>query len=275
MKLKKRKLKVGIIGCGAIGSRMAQSIKRDLKKDCQLTSIFDIDTLKAKELQKNLSTKSIVAPTLEKLIKKSDLVIEAVNSPDTKKIIKKIVSSKKNVLAMSVGKLLNANNIFNIAKRNNCKILIPSGAIAGLDAIKAAKPAGIKSITITSRKPPRGLVGNPYCIKKGIDLLKINKETLLFSGRVNKAIKAFPQNINVAATIALAADAEKLLKIKIITSPKFKTNSHEIEMVGNFGKMITRTENVPCPDNPKTSYLAILSGMQTLTQYCKGIFIGT
>ncbi|MBU4333577.1 MAG: DUF108 domain-containing protein, partial [Candidatus Omnitrophica bacterium] len=211
----------------------------------------------------------------DKLIKNADLVIEAVNSPNTKEIIKSIVSSKKSVLAMSVGKLLNAKNIFDIANKNNCTVLIPSGAIAGVDAIKAAKLAGIKSISITSRKPPRGLVGNPYCLKKGIDLLKISRETLIFSGKVSEAVTAFPQNINVAATIALAGDVEKILRVRIITSPKFKTNSHEIEMIGNFGKMITRTENLPCPDNPKTSYLAVLSGLQTLKQYCKGIFIGT
>lgn len=275
MKSKKTKLKVGVVGCGAIGSRMALSIKKDLKSFCNLSSIYDIDKLKAENLQKKLSSKDIISPSLEKLIKCSDLVVEAVNSPNTKEIIKKIVSSKKNVLVMSVGKLLNAKNVFNIAKKNNCTILIPSGAIAGLDAIKAAKPAGIKKISITSRKPPRGLVGNPYCIKKGIDLLKINNETLIFSGKVTEALKAFPQNINVAATIALAGDVEDILRIKIITSPKFKTNSHEIEMEGNFGKMITRTENVPCPDNPKTSYLAVLSGLQTLKQFCEGIFIGT
>ena len=60
-----------------------------------------------------------------------------------------------------------------------------------------------------------------------------------------------------------------------ITSPKFKTNSHEVEMIGSFGKMVTKTENVACPDNPKTSYLAALSGLQILKQYCNGIFIGT
>lgn len=275
MKSKKRKLKVGILGCGAIGSRMAQSIKKDLKSYCQLSSIFDIDTEKSKKLQKTLSSKGLITSSLETLIKRSDLIIEAISASDTQNIIKKIVSSKKSVLAISVGKLLNAKNIFKIAEKNNCNILIPSGAIAGLDAIKAAEPAGIKNISITSRKPPRGLIGNPYCLKKGINLLKIRKETVIFSGKVAEAVKAFPQNINVAATIALAANAEKKLKIKIITSPKFKTNSHEIEMVGSFGKMITRTENIPCPDNPKTSYLAVLSGMQTLKQYCKGIFIGT
>ncbi|HBG61885.1 MAG: hypothetical protein A2Y03_03135 [Omnitrophica WOR_2 bacterium GWF2_38_59] len=275
MKSKKIKLKIGIIGCGAIGSRMAQNIVKDLKDDCKLTSIFDIDASKSAKLKKSLSSKVIIAPTLKDLIKSSDLVVEAVNAINTKDIIKAVVSSKKSVLAMSVGKLLGANNIFKIAKKNKCSILIPSGAIAGLDAIKAAKLAGIKSISITSRKPPRGLVGNPYCLKKGIDLLKINRETLLFNGKVSEAVKAFPQNINVAATVALAADVENLLRIKIITSPKFKTNSHEIIMIGNFGKMISRTENVACPDNPKTSYLAALSALQTLKQYCKGTFIGT
>ena len=275
MKAQKRKLKVGIIGCGAIGSRMAQSIKKDLKDDCQIFSIFDINASKSSELQKILSLKNIIVPSIDKLIKNSDLVIEAINAQNAQEIIRQIISSKRNVLVMSVGKLINAQDIFNLAKKNNCKILIPSGAIAGIDAIKAAKIAGIKKISITSRKPPGGLIGNPYCVKKGIDLLKIKKETVIFDGKVSSAVKAFPQNINVAATIALASGAKDKLRVKIITSPEFKTNSHEIEMIGAFGKMITRTENIPCPDNPKTSYLAVLSGLQTLKQFCKGILIGT
>lgn len=275
MKRQKRKLKVGILGCGAIGSRIAQSIKNDLKNDCSLVALFDIDQNKTQTLQKNLQSKGLVQKNLLNLIQKSDLIVEACNDENTLSILKEIVKSKKHVLVMSSGKLLNANSLFKMAKQNNCSILVPTGAIAGLDAIKSSAIAGIKSITITTRKPPKGLMNNPYLITKKIDLSKIKKETVIFDGKVSEAVKAFPQNINVAATLAIASGCRNKLHIRIITAPKYTTNSHEIEVISKAGKIITRTENLPCPDNPKTSYLAPLSGIQTLKQFCEGIFIGT
>ncbi len=271
----KRKLKVGILGCGAIGSRIAQSINEQLKNDCLLTGLFDIDALKANRLGKKLKTKNLTKSSLAQLIISSDLIVEACSAKDTLSLIKKIISAKKHVLVMSSGKLLSAENLFQLAKKNKCSILIPTGAIAGIDAIKSAAISGIKAITITTRKPPAGLMNNPYLAKKKIDLSKLKKEKIVFEGNVAAAVKAFPQNINVAATIALASGCKNKLRIRIITSPKFKSNSHEIEVISKAGKMIARTENVPCPDNPKTSYLAPLSGIQTLKQFCEGIFIGT
>ena len=270
-----KKLKIGVVGCGAIGSRIAYSVKKELKNCCQLTGIYDIDIRKVEELQKKLKLKNIAKSSLEELIRNCDCMIEAVNAKNTKTIIKKALMSKKSVLAMSVGKLLNAADLFRLAQKNHTHLLIPSGAIAGIDAIKAASLKTVKKLTLTTRKPPRGLKDNPYLVQKGFDLENIKKETVLFDGNANEAVKCFPQNINVAATLAMASHLKTKLRIRILTSPRYKTNSHEIEMAGDFGTLITRTENVPCPDNPKTSYLAVLSGIQTLKQYCLGLSIGT
>lgn len=275
MKSPHYKVKIGIVGCGAIGSRMAETIHSDFSKDCRITGLFDVDRDKALILSKKLKLKSLAKRSLSDLINKCDCMIEAVNSNNTEDIIKQALQAKKSVLAMSVGKLLKAQNLFKLAKKNKCYILLPSGAIAGVDTIKAAALKNIHKITLTTRKPPSGFKESPYLRQKGIDLTKIKGETTIFHGRVEEAVKLFPQNINVASTIALAGHCADKLTIKIITSPKFKVNSHEIEMIGDFGKMITRTENVVCPDNPKSSYLAVLSGLQTLKQYCTGILIGT
>jgi aspartate dehydrogenase len=274
MKTANYKVKIGIVGCGAIGSGIAKYIEKNLNKDCKVTGIFDIDIRQARALQAKLKRKGIVKKDVTTLIKHCDCMIEAINSTTTKKIIKQAIEAKKTVLAMSVGKLLNSRNLFKLARENKCYILLPSGAIAGVDAIKAASLKKIKKITLTTRKPPQGLKGNPYFEKQGIDLDKIKKETVVFEGDVASAVKNFPQNINVAATIALASEA-KNFKVKIMTSPHYKGNTHEVEMEGDFGRMTTRTDNIACPDNPKSSYLAVLSGIQTLKQYCTGILIGT
>ncbi len=275
MKKSSRKFKIGIVGCGAIGSRIAKSIVQDFKKECVLSGLFDIDTEKSQNLAANIGLKKTIKSSLKSLIADSDLVVEAVTSKETKEIIRQILKAKKSVLAMSIGKLLNATDLFQLAEQNHCTILLPSGAIAGLDAIKAARLANIYHVTLTTRKPPSGFAKSPLIVQKGIDLEKITTETVIFEGSVDEAVKSFPANINVASTIALACGTKEKVRVRVITSPTFKTNSHEIEVVGDFGRMVSRTDNVVCPDNPKTSYLAVLSAVQTLKQFFSSIKIGT
>ena len=276
MKPQKKKAKIGIVGCGAIGSRMAKSITAELKEYCRLAALYDIDLKKAQELAQKVSSPRAFKKSYADLLNNSEFVIEAVNADDTYTIIKEALSSKKNVLSMSVGKLLGRSDLFRLAENKGCRILIPSGAIAGIDAIKAAGLAKISSITLTTRKPPAGFFsGGPSVMEKRMNLGEITQETVIFDGDVDTAVKLFPHNINVAATLALASGVKEKMSIRIITSPDYKTNSHEIEVTGDFGRITTRTDNVVCPDNPKTSYLAVLSAIQTLKQFFGGIKIGT
>ena len=275
MKRLKQKVKIGVVGCGAIGSRIARSVSNELKNYCVLNALFDIDFKKAESLAQEIKQKKVFKKSYKDLLKACTFVIEAVNAPRTDEIIRQALLNQKNVLAMSVGKLLNREDLFRLAKRNHCQIFIPSGAIAGIDAIKAASLANVSSITLTTRKPPAGLTNSPYVEEKGINLKDITAETVVFDGDVDTAVKFFPKNINVAATIALACGLKNKMSVRIVTSPEYKTNSHEIEMIGDFGRLVTRTDNQVCPDNPKTSYLAVLSAIQTLKQFFQEVKIGT
>ncbi|MDP8264265.1 MAG: DUF108 domain-containing protein [Candidatus Aceula lacicola] len=276
MKSKKQKLKIGFIGCGAIGSRLAKSVKQDLKPYCTISGLYDVFPEKTLALTSNLKLKkTLIKKSLSQIIKSCDFIVEAIASTDTTKIIRQVVRAKKSILIMSTGKVLNAYDVFRLAAKNNTDILIPSGAISGIDVIKSVGAENISNITLTTRKPPSGLSQSSYLTKKGIDINCIKTETVIFDGTVDQAVKLFPRNINVAATIALGSGAKDRIRIRIITSPNFKVNSHEIEVFGKFGRLATRTENVVCPDNPKTSYLAVLSAMQTLKQFFNPIKIGT
>jgi aspartate dehydrogenase len=275
MQTLKKKIKIGIVGCGAIGSRLGKSVKKELKGLCEVTALFDIDPAKSENLARVCAKPGSVKKTLEQLLKSCDLMVEAVNAEHTETIIRKALQARKDVLVMSVGKLLEAKNLFPLAAKHGCTLLIPSGAIAGIDAVKAASLGTIDKITITSRKPPFGFSNAPYVKERGIDLSRIDKETVLFEGDVQTAVKLFPQNINVGATLALASQAPQKLTIRIVASPDATTNSHEIEVTGDFGRITSRTDNAVCPDNPKTSYLAVLSAIQSLKEYCLGTHVGT
>ena len=275
MKSDKGKLKLGVVGCGAIGSRIALSVMKELKEGFTLCALYDIDQAKAARLAGRLKVRGGAACTLDDLIRRSDVVVEAVNTPATAQIVRKSLKAGKDVLVMSIGRLLNDSSLFSLAKRSKGQLLLPSGAVAGLDAIKAAAILGIKSLTLTSRKPPAGFADNPYIREKGISFKGLSKDIVLFDGKVSDAVRYFPQNINVAAAVSLAAGPKARLRVKIIASPDVKRNTHEVVLEGSFGRITTKTENVVCPDNPKTSYLAVMSGIRTLQGFSSNIKIGT
>ncbi|MCR4336203.1 MAG: DUF108 domain-containing protein [Candidatus Omnitrophica bacterium] len=271
----RKKLKIGILGCGAIGSRIAKSVARELAGVAELTAVYDIQPEKVQKLAQELRKPRILKKSFPDLLRSCDLLVEAVNAKETALLIQRALQSKKHVLAMSVGKLLNGEKLFRLAAQKGCFLLIPSGAIAGIDAVKAASLVNIHKITLTTRKPISGFSQVSYLKDRGIDLQHIVEETTLFEGDVDTAVQHFPQNINVAATLALASGAKSQMTVRILTSPHYKINSHEIEVLGDFGRMVSRTDNEVCPDNPRTSYLAVLSGIRTLKDFCKGTRIGT
>lgn len=274
MKRSYKKILVGIIGCGAIGSRIARSCREELKKDCELSALYDIQFKKAFELARTLGQVKLAQRSISQLLNISDLVVEATSASNPASFIRQALQARKHVLVMSAGKILKAPRLFALARRNHCRLLVPSGAIAGIDAIKAARNAKISKIILTTRKPLKGFLHHP-ALKKYAGTRSLPDEICLFDGTVAEAVKHFPQNINVAAILALACGQPKKIRVRILTSPHFKLNSHEIEILGDFGRILTRTDNEVCPDNPKTSYLAVLSAIETLKNFCREEGVGT
>jgi aspartate dehydrogenase len=270
-----RKLKIGIVGCGAIGSKIAEAIVNDFKEKATLSAIYDIKLETAFALSSRLKNKKLAVLSLEDLIKKCKFVVEAASASVSYNITKKAIEAKRDILVMSVGGIVEESDLFQLAAENNCNIYIPTGAIAGIDAIKATKIGKIKKVQLTTRKPPQSLKGAPFILKNNINLDEIKEPTLIFEGSARSAVVSFPQNINVAATLSLAGIGLDETKVKIITSPDYTRNSHEIEIEAESGIIRTYVENMPCPDNPKTSYLAVLSAIATLKQILGPVKLGT
>lgn len=268
------KIKVGIIGCGAIGSEIAAACQKRLKAKIDLVAVCDADTKKAETLAAALG-KGVEALTMDALIKKADLVIEAASAAISANVAEKCIREKKDCMVMSVGGLLGREKLLESAKDKGIRLYIPSGAICGLDGLKAASIGKIASVTLTTRKPPKGLAGAPYLKEKNIDVAGIDRETVVFEGSALEAVKGFPQNINVAAVLSLAGIGAERTRVRIVTSPAYSANIHEVEITGECGVIRTRAENVPSPNNPKTSYLAIMSAIALLEGITSGIRIGT
>jgi len=268
------KIKIGIIGCGAIGSALAEYCTKDLKDRLDLVSIYDISEEARLSLEKTLN-KKIAVSSLDELIGKSDLLIESASGSVSHKILKLAIDNKKDVIIMSIGGLLGHEGLLDEAGKKGIKVYLPSGALAGIDAFKACGISKIESVRLTTRKPPKGLLGAPYLKEKNIDITKIDGESVVFEGNAAQAVKGFPKNVNVSALLSIAGLGSEKTIVRIITSDKYTKNSHEVEIKGDFGTIKTVTENVPFPENPKTSYLAALSAMATLRGIVDTVRIGT
>ena len=268
------RLKVGIIGCGTIGSELALACRSRLKDDLDLVGICDKDEKKALMLQKLLEGK-VPAMELAALIKNADLIVEAASASISADILKKAVENKKDIMIMSIGGLIGNEDLLKAAAKAGIKVYLPSGAISGIDGLKSGNAGAIDSVTLTTRKPLKGLEGAPYLKEKDIKLADIKNETVIFDGTAKDAIKGFPQNVNVCAALSLAGIGADKTRVKIVTSPAYTKNTHEVEIKGDFGNILTKTENVPSRANPKTSQLAILSAIATLEGIIKNVRIGT
>ena len=263
-------MKIGIVGCGAIGSVLAGFIDKELE-DSVLVAICDCDEEKGKELVDSLKSKPILTD-IDGVIDKSDIVVEAVSPAIVRELLEKCIKKRRHLMVMSVGGLVQNMDLL---PKLTARLFVPSGAIAGIDGVKAASVEEIKSVTITSTKSPRSLEGAPFIVKNKIDLGKIKDKKIIFEGNALEAIKGFPQNVNVAATLSLAGIGAEKTRVKVVVDPNTKVNMHEIEVIGSFGKFTSKVENVVSPLNPKTSHLAVLSACATLKRLTGYLKIGT
>lgn len=251
-------INVSIIGCGNIGTELALYLNKDHR--FRIVALVDKDNKRIETAIEKIHQRPL-ACSLHDAIKKADLIIEAANKEVVKEILKDNELDKpgKKFLVMSTGGLVENKRL--LKKLENCEVFIPSGAIAGLDAVKAAAK-DISSLLLMTTKPASSLKSAPYVLNHQIALGSLRSRKKIFDGNLKEAIVGFPQNINVGAGLFLAS-GYKDIRVQIYADPKTKYNTHEVLCNGNFGRINTCTQNLPSK-NPKTSYLAILSAIATL-----------
>ncbi|MBI3318210.1 MAG: DUF108 domain-containing protein, partial [Candidatus Omnitrophica bacterium] len=227
----------------------------------------------AHRLIRQLSGEVPLVP-ISRLVPRCDLLIEAASHSAVEEILPAVTKHRKALLVMSTGGLLACPGLLARALARGVAIHLPSGALAGVDALKAASFGKILRVRLTSTKPPSAFRGVMDLRRRKIDLGKIRKPRLLFEGTARSAARDFPQNANVAATLALAAPLAPI-RVKILADPGIRRNIHEVELIGSFGRVRARTENRPSRENPKTSELAALSAIATLRGILQPLKVGT
>lgn len=269
--------KVGIIGFGTIGYQIARSIESGYLSLARLSFIVDLSSERlevAKKLFTNEKPTMFSDPDLlfdSESYKSTQIIVESASGAAVRQYAKQILSDGKYLIIFSVGELVDDTLLKELeseAARHTGVIHIPTGAIAGIDAIRSARN-NLHEITITTTKNPKSLAGAPYFdIFEDIHLQELRHRTVLYDGDVRKAVRLFPSNVNVFAALALATGNIAKIKVKIVADPNIKVNRHEIDVRGDFGVLQIVASNMPHPENPRTSTLAVLSAVETVRSAC-------
>ena len=271
---------VGLVGCGTIGSQLAMAVDSGKVANASLVSLFDIVESNAQGLKSKMRSKPRAYSDFDRFISSDiDIVVEAASQEAVRKFGKIILRAGKDLMVMSVGALADRAFLLELlqaSSENGSRIYVPTGAIAGVDAVRSVRHL-LESVTLTTTKSPKALAGAPFFETSKIKLDKITERTVIYEGAASDAVKAFPANVNVAAVLSLAGIGADKTKVRIVADPVATTNQHEIVATGSFGEIRIAVSNVPSPGNPKTSFLAVLSAIECLRSICDdgGMRIGS
>jgi len=262
--------RIGILGCGAIGTDIALAIDSG-KIPANLTHVYDFSKEASVKMIAKLQKKPIITDNVGLLAAAPvDLIVEAASQDAVRDNALTILQNKKDLMIMSVGALLD-DSILEIIEEGckdfNKRVYLPSGAITGLDGVRAVKNE-LDSLVLVTTKNPKALKGAKFFETSKINLDELKESTMVYEGTAQEAVKLFPANINVAALLSLAGLGSIKTRVKIVADPQTNKNTHEIQAEGKFGKFSIRVENVPSENNPKTSRLAILSAIECLRKIC-------
>ncbi len=273
------KKRVGLVGCGTIGSQLAMSVDSDKIANASLVALFDA----AEGNLQNLKSKLHSSPEAHSdfgrfLASGADIVVEAASQDAVRAFGRATLEAGKDMMIMSVGAVADGGflaELLQATAKKGCRIYVPTGAIAGIDAIRSVRNL-LDSVTLTTTKNPKALAGAPFFETSRIRLDDIAKSTVVYEGAAAEAVRAFPANVNVAAVLSLAGIGVDRTKVRIVADPQATTNRHEIVATGSFGEIRIMVDNVPSPGNPKTSFLAVLSAIECLRSICDdGMRIGS
>jgi aspartate dehydrogenase len=266
-------MKVGIAGLGTIGTVVARALDAGID-GLSLDAVAARDHDKARRRMESFEN---VAPVVsaDELAERVDVVCECVPKAAFREIAEPALSRGRVLITVSGAALLDAPDLVDLARRTGGRILLASGAILGLDAIRAAAEGDIKSVTMITRKPPRSLRGAPYLQDRNIDIDAIDEPLRVFEGSAEEGAQGFPSNVNVAAAIGLAGVGAARTRLEIWADPGAERNMHTVRVEADSARFEMSIENVPSDENPGTGKLTALSVIATLRGLVSPLKVGT
>lgn len=269
----KTPLRVAIAGLGAIGKSLATQLASGVVPGVQLVAVSAKHLDKAQAFAKTLAHPVKVLP-IEALEPEADLVVECAPAALLGDIIGPFLRSRKQAIVLSVGAILFRQDLVELAKTTGGTILVPTGALIGLDAMLAAAEGEIHSVRMVTRKPPNGLAGAPHLIENNISVEGLTEPLKIFSGNAKDAAKGFPANLNVVVALALAGIGPERTILDIYADPTVSRNTHTITVDSDSARFTMTIENIPS-ENPKTGRIVAQSVIAMLRKMTATFRVGT
>ncbi|MGA7537683.1 MAG: aspartate dehydrogenase [Steroidobacteraceae bacterium] len=262
---------VAVGGLGAIGYSVAEAVDRE-PAGLRLAAVSARDLDRARIRTEHFRRPpAVVTP---QALAECQIVVEAAPVAAFDSIVIPALEQGRTIIIASASALLARLHLLERAHATGASLIVPSGALAGLDAIRAAAIGMLESVTLETRKPPASIAGAPYLLHHGIDLTGITSPTCVFRGNAREAAAGFPANANVAAALALAGIGSERTRVEIWADPNVKRNTHTVRAVADCATLTFCIESVPSPDNPRTSRLAAQSVLACLRSMVAKLRVG-
>jgi aspartate dehydrogenase len=266
-------LRVAVGGFGAIGKAVARRIDKGIE-GLSLAAVSALDVARAEAAMVGFARRVPVVP-LARLCEHADIVIECAPARFLREVVEPALGRGRLAMVLSCGALLDNFDLVEVARGHGGRILVPTGALLGLDAVAAAAEGGISTVHMITRKPPRGLIGAPYLLEHNICIEKLSEPKRVFRGNAREAARGFPANVNVVAALALAGIGPERTTIEIWADPSVNRNIHKIEVEAAAARFSMQIENVPSAENPKTGRLTPFSVVAALKKLTSPLAVGT
>ena len=264
--------RVAVVGLGPIGRKVVEALDKGID-GLVLAAVSVQDPAKHQGFLAELKQPPAILP-IDGLADVADMVIECAPARLVRSIVAPFVSRGKTAIVLSVGALLENEDLIALARQHGGQIVVPTGALIGLDAMTAAAEGKIQSVRMVTRKPPKGLLGAPYLIENNIDIEGITEPLRVFEGTAREAAKGFPANLNVAVALSLAGFGPDRTRLEIWADPTVTRNVHRIEVDSDSARFSMSIENIPS-ENPKTGRITALSVIAYLRKQCSALRVGT
>ncbi|MGI9373977.1 MAG: aspartate dehydrogenase [Hyphomicrobiales bacterium] len=274
LSLKNNSLRLGIAGLGTIGLDVAKRVNDGAVQNMHVAAVSGRDKAKA---EGNIAGFSPIPKIVEidELASHCDVIVECAPKPLFPALASSAVEAGCIFIPLSVGALLENMDLVERANKTGARIMVPTGALIGLDAVKAASVSEVHSIKITTRKPPAGLRGAPHIVNNEIDIEHLEGALKVFSGSAREAAIGFPNNVNVAAALALAGIGPERTQVEVWADPGVSRNIHSIDVKAEASNFSMSIENVPSEENPPTGKITSLSTLAMLKRLTDPLVVGT
>lgn len=258
---------MAIAGLGAIGMTVARRLDEGGIRNMTLAAVSARDVERAKRRLADFNSVPEILP-IDALGAAADVIIECVPAAHFETVARPALEQGKTFMPLSVGALLSHMDLLDLARENGGRIIVPTGALIGLDAVRAAASGGLKTVKLTTRKPPGGLMDAPYVVENGINLEGLNEAKKLFSGSAREAAKGFPANLNVGVALSLAGLGPDETTVEIWADPAVNRNIQSVDVTSECGDFSMTIQNIPSEDNPRTGKItahSVIAALQRMT----------